>query len=186
MAGAAAREPVWARLGCAALLTGLAGVTAFLAWRSLGWPLIHDAPIFHYAAWLESQGAVPYRDVFDMNFPGAHLLHRLVLALFGAGDWGFRGFDLLWLTLTAALILGYCGKFGVRSAGAAALLFAIYHLAGGAWRAGQRDFLLCALLLAGLWGVAQAWGSGNLSALVAGGVSFGAAALVKPQALLFL
>jgi hypothetical protein len=181
-----AGEGGWAQRGAGTLLAGLLGLTAFLAWRSLGWPLVHDAPIMHYAAWLGNQGAVPYRDFFDMNFPGAHLLHRLVLALFGPGDWGFRSFDLLWLAATAVLIGGYCLPFGVWSATVAPLLFAAYHLAGGAWLAGQRDFLLAPFLLAGLWSVARAWGSGARLPLVAGGLAFGAAFLLKPHGLLFL
>ena len=31
----------------------------------------------------------------------------------------------------------------------------LYHLAGGAWQAGQRDFLLCPLLLLGALGVTR-------------------------------
>jgi len=181
-----AREALWTCRGAGVLLAGLAGVTVFLAWRSLGWPLVHDAPIMHYAAWLGSQGAVPYRDFFDMNFPGAHLLHGLALALFGPGDSGFRGFDLLWLAASAALIRGYCLPFGVWSATVAPLLFTAYHLAGGAWQAGQRDFLFAPFLLAGLWGVAGAWDSGGRLQIVAGGLVFGAALLLKPHALLFL
>jgi hypothetical protein len=32
------------------------GLTAWLAWRSRGWPLIHDAPLMHDVAWLLAQG----------------------------------------------------------------------------------------------------------------------------------
>ena len=45
----------------------------------MGWPLVHDAPIMHYVAWRIAEGAVPYRDLFDMNFPGVYLLHLLVV-----------------------------------------------------------------------------------------------------------
>jgi len=49
----------------------VAGVFAFaLVYLSLDWPLINDGPLMHYVAWLMHQGAVPYRDIFDMNFPG--------------------------------------------------------------------------------------------------------------------
>ena len=34
-------------------------VLAYLVWASRGWPLIHDAPIMHYIAWLIDQGGVP-------------------------------------------------------------------------------------------------------------------------------
>jgi hypothetical protein len=47
------------------ILAVSAGLGVWLGWRSLGWPLVHDAPLMHYVAWLMAQGAVPYRDVFD-------------------------------------------------------------------------------------------------------------------------
>ncbi len=84
------------------ILAGSAGLLAWLAWRSLGWPLIHDAPIMHYIAWLMAQGAVPYRDAFDMNLPGVYLIHRAVLLIAGPGDLPWRVFDLAWLAATAA------------------------------------------------------------------------------------
>src|SRR5438874_10781689 len=65
------------------LISGLAGVVLYVGWLSLPWPLIHDAPIMHYVAWRIGQGAVPYRDLFDMNFPGVYLLHLLVLKTLG-------------------------------------------------------------------------------------------------------
>ena len=57
------------------ILAASAALALYLGWRSWGWPLIHDAPLMHYIAWLMAQGAVPYRDVFDMNVPGVYLLH---------------------------------------------------------------------------------------------------------------
>jgi hypothetical protein len=49
---------------------GVATLALVLAWRSRSWPLVHDAPIMHYIAWRIADGAVPYRDLFDMNQPG--------------------------------------------------------------------------------------------------------------------
>jgi len=68
----------------ALVVLGLAALTGALAWRSRGWPLIHDAPLMHYIAWRIGEGAVPYRDLFDMNFPGVYLVHVLAFRLFGA------------------------------------------------------------------------------------------------------
>jgi hypothetical protein len=70
---------------------------AYLIWASRAWPLIHDAPLMHYIAWLINQGAVPYRDAFDMNLPGVYLLHLAVLRVGGPGDLAWRLFDLGWL-----------------------------------------------------------------------------------------
>jgi hypothetical protein len=160
---------------------------AYLIWASRAWPLIHDAPLMHYIAWLITQGAVPYRDAFDMNLPGVYLLHVAVLQVGGSGDLAWRLFDLGWLAATCALLWAYCRPVSDASAaGAGAVLFGLYHLSGGAWRAGQRDFLLCLFLLAGAYGVARGLEQpdGRL-ALLAGGLALGAGMTVKPHAGLF-
>ena len=161
----------------------LAALAGALAWRSRGWPLIHDAPLMHYIAWRIGEGAAPYRDLFDMNFPGVYLLHMGVLKLFGAGDAGWRAFDLAWLagtSLAAAALAAPCGRLAATGA---ALFFAIYHLAGGAWQTGQRDFLLCPLLLLAALGVAR-WAERppERSSLAWGGLALGAGITLKPHA----
>ncbi len=161
-------------------------VAGFLAWQSLRWPLIHDAPLMHYIARLIREGAAPYRDIFDMNFPGVYLLHLLALSLFGPGDLGWRLFDLVALGGTVWLIVLYCRQFGPWSAAAGGLLFALYHLAGGAWRVGQRDFILCFFLLAGLYGSSLALESRRLSPLFLGALALGAAVTLKPHSALLL
>ncbi len=158
-----------------------------MVWRSLGWPLIHDAPLMHYIAWVIGQGGVPYRDVFDMNLPGVYLIHWAMLSVGGAGDLAWRGFDLAWLAATCALLFTYCRPAtGGWAAAGAAMLFALYHLSGGAWRAGQRDFLLGVFLLAGADGVARAAERGGARwPLVWAGLALGAGMTVKPYAGLF-
>jgi hypothetical protein len=159
-------------------------LAGYLGGRSLGWPLIHDAPLFHYVGWLLEQGLVPYRDIFDMNLPGVYFLHWAVLAIGGAGDLAWRVFDLAWLAATAAALFAFCLPLGGRAgAAAAALLFTLYHLAGGAWRAGQRDFLLCLFLAAGASGIARAWDRpGALWPLALGGAALAAGLTLKPYA----
>ena len=53
----------------------------------------------HYIVWLISQGAVPYRDTFDMNMPGVYLIHLAVLAVGGAGDLAWLVFERGWLAV---------------------------------------------------------------------------------------
>lgn len=157
---------------------------AGLAWLSLPWPLIHDAPILHYIAWRISEGQAPYRDIFDMNFPGTYAIHLAVLRLAGAGDFAWRVFDLAVLAATARVIWAFAAPWGRAAAAGGALLFALYHLAGGAWLAGQRDYLMCPLLIAGALGVAR-WAEGSRASLAWGGLALGAAVTIKPHALLF-
>jgi hypothetical protein len=167
----------------ALLAGGFAALALTLAWRSRSWPLVHDAPILHYIAWRIGDGAVPYRDVFDMNQPGVYLLHLAALKIFGAGDAAWRAFDLVWLTLTALAVGVLAAPWGAAAALGGAAAFATYHLAGGAWQAGQRDFLLCPFLLVGVLGAAR-WleGRGRLASLACSGAAMGAAVTVKPHA----
>jgi 4-amino-4-deoxy-L-arabinose transferase-like glycosyltransferase len=168
-------------------LAASAALSLYLGWRSWGWPLIHDAPLMHYVAWLVAQGAVPYRDIFDMNVPGVYLLHLGVITVLGEGDRAWRVVDLAWLGLTAAALFGFSRRMGDAWSGlGAALLFVLYHLSGGAWRAGQRDFLLALFLVLAAWGAARAWESaGARGPLLWGGLAAGAGLMIKPQAALF-
>ena len=168
------------------ILAASGALAAYLALRSLGWPLIHDAPLMHYIAWVIGQGGVPYRDVFDMNLPGVYLIHAAVIGLLGGGDLAWRLFDLGWLAATGALLWTYARPLGTGPAAAGALLFALYHLSGGAWRVGQRDFLLCLFLVAGAYGVARSIERGGvLGPLVWGGLAIGMGMTVKPHAGVF-
>src|SRR5262245_22664527 len=139
----------------------------------------------HYIAWRIAGGAVPYRDVFDMNFPAVYLLHGAVLRALGPGDGAWRAFDLGWLALAGALIAALAAPWGAVAAVGGALAFAAYHLAGGPWQAGQRDFLLCPFLLAGAFGVVRWLERRRLVDLVWGGLTLGAGVTLKPHALVF-
>ena len=166
------------------ILAASAALAVWLGWRSLGWPLIHDAPLMHYIAWLISEGAVPYRDAFDMNLPGVYLIHLAVLKLAGPGGLAWRLFDLAWLGITCGLLFVYCRPASDGwTAATAAVVFALYHLSGGAWHVGQRDFLLCPFLMIGALGVVRSLERGSaFGPLAAAGLALGAGMMVKPQA----
>src|SRR5262245_39399161 len=100
--------------GCAVT----AALTLHLVWQSRSWPLFHDAALMHYIAWLIERGGVPYRDAFDMNLPGVYVIHLAVLRVLGAGDLGWRVFDLGWLAGTALLLCAYCRPVGGAIGGA--------------------------------------------------------------------
>jgi hypothetical protein len=175
-------------LASTALVVGSAALLLYLLWRSLRWPLIHDAALMHYIAWLIGQGAVPYRDTFDMNTPGVYLIHLAVLAVGGPDDVAWRVFERGWLAATVGLAYLYCRPMcDRRSAAMAGLLFAILHVGGGPSLAGQRDFLLCLFLLAGAYGVARSSErDANVRSLFGAGLVLGFGTMVKPLAGLFL
>ncbi|MGH7334330.1 MAG: hypothetical protein ACREKS_16625 [Candidatus Rokuibacteriota bacterium] len=166
------------------LVVAYASVVVTFALRSIDWPLVHDAPIMHYIAWRISDGAVPYRDLFDMNMAGTYLIHLGALEAFGASDAGWRAFDLAWLLATSLALAAFARPWGWVSATGSALLFAVYHLAGGALQAGQRDFFLVIFLVLGALGVARwAAGAGSVT-LACGGLALGAGMTIKPHAVL--
>ena len=171
----------------AAVLVGAFGLLVLgLLVLSLPWPLIQDAPVMHYIAWRIGQGDVPYRDLYDINQPGVYVLHLALLRTLGAGDVAWRAFDLIWLALTVAAVAMFAARWGALAAAGAGLGFAAYHLAGGAWQTGQRDFLLCVLLLLGALGVVR-WveGRGGAFSVFGAGLALGAAVGLKPYAVMF-
>lgn len=162
----------------------LAAVVVCLAasWR---WPLIHDAPLMDYIAGRILSGAVPYRDIFDMNLPGTYVIHIVALRVFGRGDLGWRIFDLLWLSLTACALYAFCrpiSRWGGLLAGA---VFLAYHLGQGAESLGQRDFLLCLFLLLGAHLIARSVEVGHSRLTFAAGLLVGFASTVKPHAAIY-
>lgn len=171
-------------VGAAVVLVALA--TLRLLWLSRGWPLVHDAPLMHYIAWRILEGAAPYRDLFDMNFPGAYAAHILLLVTLGPGDVAFRAFDVgLLLAVGAGLWVALRGSSAWGGL-AASTLFGLYHVAGGPWLAGQRDLLLCALLAwsaAGIVVSIEAAEGARLGWLGVTALTLGLAVWVKPHAI---
>ncbi|HZF02837.1 MAG TPA: hypothetical protein VE932_00725 [Patescibacteria group bacterium] len=175
-----------ATVGGAVVVAAFGLLVVVLLVLSLPWPLVQDAPVMHYIAWRIGEGDVPYRDLYDINQPGVYVLHLALLRTLGSGDGAWRAFDLAWLAATAGAVALLAARWGAVAAAGAALAFAAYHLAGGAWQAGQRDFLLCVFLVAGALGVAR-WleRRGGAWSLAGAGLALGAAVGLKPYAVLF-
>src|SRR5258708_5715515 len=91
-----------ARLFHAALAASLT-VSALLyflwSWR---WPLVGDASLMHYIAFLIERGWAPYRELGDMNMPGSYLIELAAMHLFGTGALAWRLFDFTLLALASA------------------------------------------------------------------------------------
>jgi hypothetical protein len=174
--------PGWLPAVALALALAAAVVAAALVSRTVGWPLVHDAPVMHYVAARILAGDAPYRDLFDMNFPVVYLAHMLALRLLGPGDAAFRMFDLALVAATVAGLAVALRPYGPVAMIAAGALFALYHVSGGPWMIGQRELVLCGLIAwvmaAGVGYVdrAQGWRLGL------GGIALGLAAWTKPQA----
>ena len=160
-----------------------------LIWQSLNWPLVFDATGYHYIAWLMSEGAVPYKDIFDQQFPGTYLVHLFIIKFLGTGSIAWRFNDLFCLALIDITIVAYMKKYGALSAIFAACLFSVFHLLNGAYHAGQRDYLTVLSSMAGVYFLASAL-EHNIAPyrLLLAGFAIGAGIMIKPQVgvLLFL
>jgi hypothetical protein len=166
----------------------LAIITGWLLWRSLEWPLVGDATIFHFIAGQMQMGAVPYRDIGDINMPLTYAIHAAVVAIGGMSDVAWRAFDLIAAAVMAACILMLVGPAGRAVAILAVLAVLIMHLLIGPYAAGQRDFLMSIPAVASAVVSARAaedherrW----LYLLLAGAFSM-TAALIKPSGMLLL
>jgi hypothetical protein len=129
----------------AALLAVLALAAAA---RSSRWPLMHDAALLHYVVFLMDHGHAPYRDIVEMNMPGAYMAEWAGIHLLGGGDRGWWIYDSLLALLGTAASAWIAGP-RCRSAGVAAGALAyLDHRSVGPSDTGQRDYLIAVLLLA--------------------------------------
>lgn len=118
---------------------------------SLQWRMVHDSPILYYMGFLiDNFHAVPYRDFFDMNMPGAHWLNALIGSIFGFTDSGFQKANILILVTTLALAFIWLRSFGLNPAWASANIFGLSFLQYGPAMSMQREFLTIPFMLLAL------------------------------------
>ena len=158
---------------------------ALVRWiDSWSWQPVHDQVLMSYVALLhDAFGKVPYRDVFEMNPPGTHLLNRLLFELVGHSAAGQRLLDLAWLLATSAFTVATLRPFGWRVGVGAACLFSIDYLGLGPLHAFQREYVCVLPIAASLWLALRAPGSAATRSLGIG-LLYGMVATIKPLLLL--
>lgn len=117
---------------------------AAMAVMSLRWRMQHDSPIMLYITYLiEHLNYVPYRDVFDMNMPGAYYAYGFLGRFFSAyNDLGFRIADLVCLAAILAVTWFWMKGFGRLVAWCGAVVFGIWYMGEGPMTSLQREFLI--------------------------------------------
>jgi len=177
-------------------MTAIALVGALvLSLLTLGSPRVHDVALMEYMAWLFRNGLTPYRDVFDMNFPGTYLLHMGSQSVFGVSDLAVQAANLVIILIAAAAIWRLGSAWQTESRATAIFLLVAGHVfVGGAYDAMERDWVMGALYLAVLALVAPgrsrtgevAEGGPPVSTLCVAGLLGGFTVTMKPQGALIL
>lgn len=119
--------------------------TVFLiysAYKSFSWRYVHDSPIILYIGFLIHQyGAVPYRDIFDMNTIGSYWIACLMGKFFGWSNTSFRLLDIIWLVGIALITYLWMQIYGKIPAFFASLSFPLWYLWQGPIMSFQREYI---------------------------------------------
>lgn len=121
-------------------------VALFVFW-SRHWPLVGDASLIHYIAFLMDHGMAPYRDLGDMNMPGAYMIEWAAMHTFGGTDLAWRVFDFTLLAVAAAAMFAIARPYDWFAGYFAAAIFILVHGRDGLAQAGQRDLTMAICLL---------------------------------------
>lgn len=152
--------------------------------RLLDFPLERDEGEYAYTGQLILQGIPPYELAYNMKFPGTYLAYAGIMALFGQTPAGIH-FGLLLMTTATALMLFWLGKkildetAGVVAATSYAVLAASPAMLG---IIGHATHFCGFFVTAGMCFLWQARQKQNLPALIASGILFGTAVLMKQHA----
>ncbi|MBE0671076.1 MAG: hypothetical protein IH588_10845 [Anaerolineales bacterium] len=152
---------------------------------SLQWPIAHDeAPLFYEAFLMQSEGRIPYRDIFDFQMPGSYIAYYLLGMFSGFGPFRIRILDLLILAALIVITFQAMRRFGKTPALAAGILFGLKYLQDGPSLSLQREYLLLVFIaLSLLIGMRDSLTPKHRFSL---GILFGLSAVIKPHAALGL
>lgn len=164
------------------VMAGSLGICAVYAGiLSLRWPLVGDATLMHYVVFLISRGWVPYKNIVDINFPGAYFFEFIPMHLLGWGAFAWRVYDI-WLCLVATYCFSVITRSRSRWLGVACgCVFLLIHLQDGIAQGGQRDLLIAVLLLCSYAAFfAGRAGAATAVSLFCAGLFLGSTLTIKP------
>ena len=157
------------------------GVSAVILLPTLTFGLGYDHGLYQYMAWAWLKGQWPYRDAFDISFPGIVLIHLVVMLLMGGSALALRAFDFAVQIITAALQYKLASEVAEPRAGViAALLYSVTYTMGGYYNTAQRDTFLVPLLFLAVLGLWKYTEKLKLRWLVAVGAWLGMASIIRP------
>jgi len=171
-------------------------LTASVLWAAIGaihWPIVGDAPLLHYTAFLLDHGKAPYRQIVEVNLPGTYAIEWTAIHVLGPGPLAWRCFDFLLLALcgSSMILIAMELEAGgpMDSAWLAgffpAALFALIHFRDGPTHTGQRDLMMTAMLLPAIAALFYAVRRNRIWPLPVFGLFLGMATIIKPSGILF-
>ncbi len=176
------RQTTLFRRLCIAVL--FAGALSYIVF-TIHWQWMWDTSVMHYIVMAIQRGKVPYKDISDINMPGAYLMERLGIDLFGGGDLGWRLWEYTLLgAMTLAMIViarPYDWAAGLFSG----VLFMLLYGSLGPYQAAQRDEGMTVLLFIGYVCLFVAMRRRWPWLMTLFGLATGMAILIKPTVLLF-
>jgi hypothetical protein len=147
------------------------------------WPMVGDAALLRYAVFLMQHGWTPYRDIVDINMPGAYWATAFGMHLAGSADVSWRIFDVGLIGLTGVGYFVIARPYSRFAALFATAMLLLVHGQDGVQQAGQRDLVMAALLVVAVAFLLESVRRDNCSYLVPFGLAVGLSATIKPTAL---
>jgi hypothetical protein len=147
------------------------------------WPMVGDAALLRYAVFLMQHGWTPYRDVVDINMPGAYWATAFGMHLAASADTSWRIFDVGLIGLTGLGYFVIARPYSRFAALFATAMLLLVHGQDGVQQAGQRDLVMAALLVVAVAFLLESVRRDNCSYLVPFGLAVGLSATIKPTAL---
>ena len=122
------------------LLAGILGVYVCL---SFYWRMELDSPLYLYTAnMMLHDGAVPYKDIYDVNPIGTHFFYYLHVLIYGTSDIAFRIADLIWLGLTLLVTYSWMRRINQNAGVLGCLLYGLLYFRAGPQMSLERDFII--------------------------------------------
>ncbi|MGA7522139.1 MAG: glycosyltransferase family 39 protein [Acidobacteriaceae bacterium] len=175
------------RLSLPARIVG-SGILGFcflwFAVTTFHWPLVGDASLMHYVAFLMNHGRFPYRDVAEINMPGAFLTDDAVMHTLGPGSLAWRLFDLLLIVAATAAMVAIARPNDWFAGLFSGVLLGLLHGRDGIFDMGQRDFVVAVLILVAYTALFRATRRGSPQWMFVFGLGAGMATSIKPPFLL--
>lgn len=157
-----------------------------LSWAALGalyltLPPSPDQLEMDYMGWRMLEGAVPYRDFIDMNWPGVMWSHAVSTALFGNHLWSWRALDFVALAPSAFFLQSLLRRTaGATAATISIFLYPAFYVSLPQWFAGQPDTTAAQMLVGMLWCHVRAYERSEWRWQIGVGAFLAAAMLSKP------